>query len=185
MDGPYLVLLCSDPVNRDPLIKLFDQLRDQFENLSITGLDPSKISADIEKVADAIVLDIEQWSHADEMIIAGLRGTGYKGPVLIVAKKEPTDVLPTTRIFDKVAFLAKPCDPKELVGIIRRMLLAPIIAARKFTRHETNERADLQIEGQTMFHSCRVKNMSKGGAYLEFARPLHVRIGDVVILRVH
>ena len=79
-----------------------------------------------------------------------------------MAKRKLGETAPTTRAFDKVVFLDKPYDEKEMVGIVRRMILAPIIAARKHPRHDTNEQAEVQVEGTGGVHKCLVRNISKG-----------------------
>jgi hypothetical protein len=184
LPGPGVLLFSRDPKNRGELIRELDALRDQFENLRINGVDPSSLPEDIEKNAQVVIIDLAQWSPSDEATISGIRASGFKGPMLILGRKDPGEELPSTRVFEKIVFMAKPYDAKEMLGVVRRMVLAPVIAARKFPRHNTNEKAELQIEGQPAFHLCKVRNMSKGGAYLAFERSLHVRIGDVVVLKI-
>lgn len=194
LEGPNVVIICDDLKVRNDLINQLNVLREQFDNLKISGLEPNMASSDLEKIAQVVIIDVKYWSHADEMMVAGLRGTGFKGPMLILAQKEAQsgDVgtgvnnreFPKGGIFEKIVFLNKPFDPKEMLGVVRRMVLAPIIAARKHTRHDTNEVAELQISGRKSSFSCRVKNMSKGGAYLEFFRSIEIKVGDSVLFKV-
>ena len=184
LQGPGVVLLSRDSATRGQLIRELDGLRDQFENLRINGVDPSALPNDLETNAQVVVIDVAVGTHIDEVSITSLRALGFNGPVLVLGQKELKSPASSLRVLDRVIFLSKPYDSKAMLGLVRRMILAPIIAARKYPRHTTNETAEVQVDGKGPYHSCRVKNMSKGGAYLDFDRSLHVRIGDLVILKI-
>lgn len=176
--------MAEDPAVRRELLAVVEAVRDQFQNLQLHESEWSFPPGDLAKFTDGIVVDVDEWSDQLSAKIVDLRDRGYRGPVLVLASREPGSEPLTGRAFDKVAFLNKPYGNQEFVGLIRRMLIARIIAARKFPRHETNEDAQIQIEDHTLFYGCKVKNMSKGGAYVDLGRALHLRIGDAVILKI-
>jgi hypothetical protein len=185
-DGPNLILLSRYMQSRDALTLEFDKLRHEFPNLRIHGLDPANLVTEFSIAAEGVVLDLGQWSISDEGIINNLRAANYTGSIVVISHRDIKETpVPTTPNFEKVIFLDKPFSEPELLGMVTRMLLAPVIAARKYPRHPTDEDADIQFDGkQGAVFKCHVKNMSKGGAYIETDRPLHVKIGDAVILKI-
>jgi iron complex transport system ATP-binding protein len=48
--------------------------------LKVIGLGQNQITPDLEKSAQAIVLDVEQWSHADEMLVMEQGRVVHQGP---------------------------------------------------------------------------------------------------------
>jgi hypothetical protein len=183
-DGPNLILLSRYLQSRDALTLEFEKLRGEFPNLRVHGLDPASLVTEFNISAEGVVVDLGQWSKNDESIVDKLRAANYAGGIIIISHRD-AKALPAPTHFEKIVFLDKPYKDDELLGLVSRMLLAPVIAARKFPRHPTDEAADLQIDGRLgAVFKCRVRNMSKGGAYLEPERPLHVRIGDSVTLKI-
>jgi hypothetical protein len=184
VQGPNLILLSRSKPARDLLNTKFSGLCGELSNLRIIPIEIEQLATQAADSIQGVVFDVENYSPADEAIIIKLRDHGYVGGVLVLGQRAAGSGFPQTRFFDKVVFVDKPYDDKDVIGIVRRMLLAPIIAARRYPRHETNETAELHFETTHLSQVCKVKNMSKGGAYLEFGKSMAVRIGDAVTLKI-
>jgi Tfp pilus assembly protein PilZ len=184
MPESRLVLLTKTPQARAELTRELEILKDEFPNLVISGLDLSLSAAIADKSPQAIVLDLEDWTPSDELVLLELRSRGYAGPILILSKRAISVETPDKGVPDRDVVLVKPFARMELLGIVRRMILAPLVASRRHTRHPTNEMGELRIPGKQGFLPCRVRNLSKGGAYIELEHPLSLRIGDELVVKV-
>lgn len=178
-----IVILSRDPKTRDDISRLFAGLDIAYGELPVTVLDMSLLSR-IENQAKLVVLDLETWVPSDEMALNELRGGGYAGPVIVLTKRL-NEAASASYLEERVIFYDRSNGIDELLGIGKRLIQGALNHPRKYPRHFTNERAELRIDGQAATFSCKLRNLSKGGALLEVERSFAIRIGDVVALRIH
>ncbi len=183
--GPHLVVLNIGLLSREPLLQSLNVLKTEFAGLGVTDFSAEGGVRKLEGQTDGIIINSEEWLPAYEKLVFSFRDNGYRGPMLILAKTPASFQPPTSRAFDKIVFLNRPYNEKEMIGLVRRMVLAPLVAARQFPRIETNLACELTLTDRPGIFSAVVKNLSKGGCFIELAKALHVRIGDEVNLRIH
>jgi len=184
MQGPKLILLGRSKTARDLLSMKFSGLCTELSHLCVVSIETEQLATQAVESIQGVVFDVENYSPADEASIIKLRDYGYVGSIIVLGQRAVGAGFPHTRFFEKVVFVDKPYDDNDVIGIVRRMLLAPLIAGRKYPRHETNETAELHFEAAQLTGVCKVKNMSKGGAFIEFGKSVDVRIGDMVTLKI-
>lgn len=181
---PVLIFLSRSHETRETLARDLDGLRSEFPDLKINGMDMSALSVAAASAPQIVVLDLENWVPSDEMALSDLRAQGYDGPVVVLTKRID-EASSSSYASERVVFFDRGRGGKELLGITRRLILGSIIAARKHPRHPTDQTAEIQIEGQPHIYNCRVRNLSKGGAYLEIERAVNMRVGSTVFLKIH
>ena len=180
--GLYLIILSRQAKTRDELAREMETMRDEFADLVVLGYDMSQIST-FNKDAQLVIVDLEKWVPSDELALSELREGGYNGPVIVLTKRL-TESASADYAAERIIFFDRTKGNQELAGIARRMLLGSLIAARKHPRHQTNEMADVQVAGNPKFYECKVRNMSKGGAFLEIQTAFAIDVGDIVTVKI-
>ena len=183
MNVPSLILLGRSSVTRNELAKDLDCLKDDFPDLQIVKLDLSLLSA-VNRTSQLVVIDLENWQPSDELVINDLRNQGYEGPIVVLTTRVD-EATSNSYTSEKILFFDRGKGVEELRGVTRRMLLGSLIASRRHPRHPTNEKAELQLENQRDTFACSVRNLSAGGAFIEFERVVLLRVGATVSLRIH
>lgn len=166
------------------LKRKLEVLREEFGDLRFVGLHPQGLARSAQENMAVVLINVTEWTPIENLVLSGLRDAGYTGPVMVVAKVMADTALRQLRSNQAVVFLEKPFETKDLIGIMRKMLLARAVAQRIHRRFNTDEMAEIVPFGQSNVYSSRVCNMSKGGAYLEFFRSAPIRKGDMVRLKV-
>jgi hypothetical protein len=184
MTRPIKIILLSRSIEtREELARELDALRSDFPDFEFVTLDMNAMNS-VDNTAQLVMLDLEKWVPSDEMALSDLRGAGFDGSVIVLTKRVD-EAASQSYGTEKVIFYDRTKGIRELLGITKRTLLGSLIAARKHPRHPTNETAEMQIDGIRGTYVCNLKNLSKGGAYLELTRALNIRIGDTVILKIN
>jgi Tfp pilus assembly protein PilZ len=159
-------------------------LKTDFPQMRFVGLHPQGLPLSVNERMATVVINVPEWTRAESTNLHGLRGAGYSGPVIVMAKPTPSQALSSLRAMAQIVFLEKPFENKDLVGIARKMLSARVVAQRVHRRFNTAEIAAVELYGRSDSYNSRVCNMSKGGAYLEFSNHLPIRVGDMVRMKV-
>jgi hypothetical protein len=158
-------------------------LSNQFQRLKLTILDFSEKHL-FDRDTYIALLDLETWLSSDEFILKELRTGGFTGAVVVLTSRGLGNPEMAKLSSEKVFFFDRTLDSRALPSLIRKLLEDAMIVARKHRRHITDEVAELQIPGRTELITCRVRNLSSGGAYLEFDSPLPIIKGDEVLIRI-
>lgn len=181
----FSVYLASRTEEENQLLKRkLEPLSSDFKQMKFIGLHPQGLASSAHDKTAAAIVNVTEWNRNEMSSLVGLRAAGYHGPVLVMAKMTQSQALNSLRVMDSVVFLEKPFEPKDLVGIVRKMLHARAVAQRVFRRFSTDESAEILSVGKTEVFESRVVNLSKGGAYLESIESMPVQIGDLVRLKV-
>jgi hypothetical protein len=80
--------------------------------------------------------------------------------------------------------LQHPADEKNILGLMRKLLVAKKVPKQQFQRFYTNQIAQIEslISGDNLLTS--MYNLSKGGAYCEFDSKDSVSVGDIIRFKV-
>ncbi|MEK7356673.1 MAG: PilZ domain-containing protein, partial [Bdellovibrionota bacterium] len=132
----------------------------------------------------AVVFNFQEWTNKEAVHLEDLKKVGYRGPILVIAKSDVSKAVRAAKATPNLVFLEKPFEMKDLLGIIRKMLLARAVLQRVHRRFATSQDAEVSFltTGGTM--SSRVRNLSKGGAYLEFLQPAPIKVGELVSVKL-
>jgi hypothetical protein len=180
--GLYLIILSRHSKTREELARDLETMRDEFSDLVVLGYDMSQLTT-FNKDAQLVVVDLEKWMPSDELVLSELRTAGYNGPVIVLTKRL-NESASADYAAEKIIFFDRSKGNQELSGIARRMLVGSLIAARKHPRHPTDESAEVQVAGNPKFFACKVRNMSKGGAFLELDTACALHVGDLLTVKI-
>lgn len=159
-------------------------LNDEFKNMRFIGLHPQGLVSSIRERMTVAVINLPDWSSNEMKYLYDLRTAGYSGPILVISKPSEKTTLRKLQAMKGVVFLEKPFIEKDLVGIVRKMLLEREVAQRIHRRFNTEEQAEVEICSTKDRYVSWMYNLSKGGAYLEFLTPAPVRAGDRVRMTI-
>lgn len=83
-----------------------------------------------------------------------------------------------------IHLLEKPFDDADMMTIVKKLLQNPALKQQKFKRYYTDVNAHIEslLTGQTQ--PTRMRNLSRGGAFLEFFDKPQFSIGDLVRLNI-
>ena len=166
------------------LQKKLESLEYEFQGVKFSSVHTAGLVLAVDRLTAGVVLNLPEWSAKEAIMIQELRRTGYHGPILVMAKADPAVVNRDLRAVSDVVFMAKPYDTKDLLGIVRKQLTARAVSQQRFKRFATSQDAELEIEATGGRMITRVRNLSKGGAYLEFMTPSILKIGDFVKVKL-
>ncbi len=159
-------------------------LTSEFSKLRFVGLHPQGLAMSAHEKMTVVVLNLPEWTHSEMRYVRDARAAGYNGPILVMAKSNGSAALRNLRAMNGVVFLEKPFVTKDLVGIVRKMLLARVVAQRIHRRFNTDEMAELEFYGRNDRYATKMTNLSKGGAFVEFPHAAPVKIGDMLRMTI-
>lgn len=135
------------------------------------------------KSVQLFIYDTTEFDTSEANFLSEVRNLGYIYPILVLAKNAEGRDLEMMSKF-KAHFLEKPVDFKALRGVTRKLMTQKNINAQKFKRFKTIQDAQVEsyISAETL--SSKMFNLSKGGAYIEFATKPALSIGDIVKVQV-
>lgn len=163
--------------------KKIEVLEYEFKGLSYMSVHPAGLTLSVDRLTAAVILNLTEWTAKEMQLLSDLRAAGYIGPILVIAKPDAEGSFAALRDLTGIALLEKPFEPKEVVGIVRKMLHARKVAHQVHRRFNTSQEAELEaVDGKKLM--TRVRNLSRGGAFLEFLTPAPIRIGEVVMVRL-
>ncbi len=165
------------------LQKKLEVLEYEFKGLAYVSVHPAGLAPTVDRLTAAVLINLTEWSARDVQMITDLRAGGYQGPLLVTAKPDVDGLYLDLRNLSGVAFLEKPFEVKDVVGIVRKMLHARKVAHQVHRRYPTSQDAEVEAGGGKKLMT-RVRNLSRGGAYLEFLTPAPVKIGDTVLVKL-
>lgn len=164
-----LTIYCASRTEQENLLvrRKIQSLFQEFPQLQFIGLHPQGLPVLRSEKPTLAIINVFEWKNAETEAIEGLRNAGYRGPILVIASQAQEGLLAQVRALAGVVVMQKPFEPRELVGVVRKMLLAPEVAQQKYRRFATDQGAEISLTGQEGIFQARMCNMSKGGACLE------------------
>jgi len=116
--------------------------------------------------------------------ISWLKHSSYSFPIVVITNKIKPDLNHKLSLLHDVHVLVRPTGDKNIVGLIRKLLVARRVPKQLYRRFNTNQIAELEAltTGDSLFTS--MYNLSKGGAYCEFDECQTLTIGDMIRMKV-
>jgi hypothetical protein len=166
------------------LQKKLENLEYEFTEVNFSSVHTAGLTLAVDRLTAAVILNLNEWIPKEALLIQELRKSSYNGPILVMAKADPVVVNRDLRSVSDVVFLPKPADTKDLLGVVRKQLLAHKVAQQRFRRFVTAQEAEIHLESTGGKMITRVRNLSKGGAYLEFMTPSAMKVGEYLTVKL-
>ena len=184
MPSPTVYLVSRSEEENHFLSRKLDPLNQEFANLRFVSLHTQGLRSSARDPISTVVMNFQDWTQTEAGHLEDLREGGYEGPVLVIARANTSAALKMLKETDDVVFLEKPFEPKDLTGIVRKMLTIRAVAQRVHRRYNTSQSAELEFYGRNDSFASKVANLSKGGAYLELASGPNFRVGDMIRVKL-
>lgn len=124
---------------------------------------------------DAQVLEKINW----------LRAAGCIFPIMVVAEKMEDGYLYKIKNIAGVHILMRPIFEKNIVGLVKKLLVIREVPKQIFRRYNTNQIAEIEgMLSDNNILTC-MYNLSQGGAYVEFENKSAVSVGDFFRIKVN
>lgn len=164
---------------RKKLEPICEQMRCSF-----VSTHPQGLTSSIDTSMAVVILNFNEWTWREAQHLTDLREAGYHGHVLIMVKSKVLSAIQELEALDEnVVFLEKPFEIKDLNGIVQKMLSARSVAQRIHRRYNTMQDAEVEFSGREDRFVSRVRNLSKGGAYIEFSNLAPAKVGEILKVR--
>lgn len=166
------------------LAKKLEGLLADLGPVNLIGLNPLGLPGSVDITMSVVIFNFGEWSTKEAGSVINLREAGYRGPILVLAKGEPKGIQTALEILDPIVFLPKPFHVPDLHGIVRKLFQAHDVVQQVHRRYPTEQDAEIQLFERNDRFASRICNLSKGGAYLEFSRPVNLQIGQMLRVMV-
>jgi response regulator RpfG family c-di-GMP phosphodiesterase len=143
---------------------------------------PEAIEAIIKGDISLIVFNFDNFTNAKVDLAEKLRGLGYEIPMILLSKLVAKDASKLIAKMQRTVLLETPYEQKEFSGVIKKFLRGDKVHQRFYRRFYTNQISKIEIFKNRKELNGKVKNLSLGGAFLEFDGTM-LRVGDVIRLR--
>jgi response regulator RpfG family c-di-GMP phosphodiesterase len=149
----------------------------------ITTTRPQATKLELGGNPDLVIFNFNDWNQNELQFVEGLRQEGYKRMIMILAKADAPTAVQNLALLERVVYLEKPFEIRDLVGIAEKAISQGAVAQRIYRRFNTEQQATVEFEPGRAIAS-RIFNMSKTGAYLELNSLQDVNVGETVKLRM-
>lgn len=147
--------------------------RPQSAKLELTQVDP-----------DLIVFNFNDWSREELKSVAEVRGEGYDRMILVLAKSDAPTAVQNLKFMDRVVYVEKPYEARDLVGIAQKAIQQGHVKQRLHRRFNTLQDAEVEFEMGGQIFQSRLFNLSRTGAYLELSTLRQCLPGEPIRLRM-
>ena len=182
---PKRVVLASRAEHENTLLqKKLQPLHEAFpEGVRMISTRPLAAHLEIQSQPDLVIFNFTDLNSEEMKSLNELRTGGYSKMVLVLGKCSSPQLVTSLRSLERVVYLEKPFENRDLVGIAEKSILKGAVSQQIHRRYHTEQSALVEFdEGRPV--GSRVLNMSKTGAYLELNTLQDVRVGDEVKLRL-
>jgi DNA-binding NtrC family response regulator len=182
---PKQLLLASRTENENSLLqRKLASLSDFIpEGIRFTSTRPQATKLELGGSPDLVIFNFNDWNQNELKWVEDLRSEGYKNMIMILAKADVPTAVRNLQLLDRIVYLEKPYENRDLVGIAEKGLKKGQVAQQIHKRFHTEQQALVEFTvGRAV--GSRIFNMSRTGAYLELNVLQDVKIGDTVKLRM-
>lgn len=149
----------------------------------LTTTRPQATKLELAGRPDLVIFNFNDWNNDELDWVTGLRSEGYKQMIMILAKAEAPVAVQNLKLLERVVYVEKPYDIRDLVGIAAKAIKQGAVQQRIYRRFATEQSAIVEFGVGKGTCGSRLFNISKTGAYLELNALQDVRVGDSVRLR--
>jgi len=132
---------------------------------------------------DLVIFNMDIFTAKKIQVATDLRALGHNLPVLVLADAIGADAYSLISDMKGTVLLEKPFENKDFHGITEKLVAGRDVQQRFFRRFYTNQLAELEIFKSGQAFPMRVRNLSKGGAFVEYKLG-NLQTGDVVRVAV-
>ncbi len=179
------ILISSITEEENSLLKgKLTSLASEFHGMHYQTCRPSNLSHSLSSDLAVLIINLHYFNSSQRSIITQVRGMGYSGPIVLTARPESAAIIKEFKTMDNLTFLEKPYDTKDLVGIVRKYIVAHQVKQRIFRRYRTNQKTRIERYTQDGVKEGTVLNLSKGGAYV--VGSFHgLNVGELLRLQIN
>jgi response regulator RpfG family c-di-GMP phosphodiesterase len=183
---PKNVILASRTEEENHLLyKKLLNLNDAVKGgTKITTSRPQLAKLELSGEPDLVIFNVNDWNRDELKYVQDLRAEGYKELIMILAKADVPTAVQNLQLLDRVVYLEKPYEVRDLIGITSKALMTGTVEQQFHKRFITEQEATVEFKYGKGVVSSRVFNMSKTGAYLELNALQDVSVGETVRVRL-
>lgn len=179
------VLLASRTENENSLLqrKLSSLVEVVSGDVKFTSTRPQATKLELGGEPDLVIFNFNNWNQNELNWVEDLRREGYQNMIMILAKADAPTAVRNLQMLERIVYLEKPFENRDLVGIAEKALKQGRVAQQVYKRFATEQQALVEFTAGGSVGS-RILNMSRTGAYLELNRLQDVKVGDTVKVRM-
>lgn len=162
-----VVLASIDENELQLLYKRVSPLVDDIGQIRFQKCRPANLSECLNEEVGLLIFNAQHYGSHLKQSVSEWRFQGYLGPVLILTKVPDLNQLTDLDHMNNVVVLDKPYNPKDLLGVSKKLLTEVKVNQRKFRRFPTNQLARLESYQTSLELSANVDNISLGGACIK------------------
>lgn len=137
-----------------------------------------------DKLYHLFIYEVGEATEKTLAFIHSLRSEGFSFPMLVVASRAGYNTQEKFNLLPDVHLLMRPFHEKNLIGIVRKLLISKKVPKQMYRRFNTNQIAQLEALASGSSLLTSMYNLSKGGAYCEFEATENLSVGDYVKVKV-
>lgn len=193
-DRPKQIILASRTEQENAILrkKLNSLVEIVPGGARITTTRPQATKLEVGGNPDLVIFNFNDWNQNELQFVEGLRQEGYERMIMILAKADAPTAVQNLALLERVVYLEKPFEIRDLVGIAEKAISQGAVAQRIYRRFNTEQQATVEFSGGAggsgngvnRAVGSRIFNMSKTGAYLELNSLQDVNVGEMVKLRM-
>ncbi|MEQ1875258.1 MAG: PilZ domain-containing protein [Bdellovibrionia bacterium] len=154
----------------------------QFD-VSLVTRAPDAMDTITRQNIDLMIMNLQNFTKAKVQLASDLRSLGYGFPVLVLAHIIAADTYKIVSDIPNTILLEKPYEIKDLTGISEKLIDGRNVRQRIFRRYQTNETAELELFKNGQAISGKLRDLSRGGAFVEYSGPDLVT-GDMLRMNI-
>lgn len=189
-DRPKQIILASRTEQENAILrkKLNSLVEIVPGGARITTTRPQATKLELGGNPDLVIFNFNDWNQNELQYVEGIRREGYERMIMILAKADAPTAVQNLALLERVVYLEKPFEIRDLVGIAEKAISQGAVAQRIYRRFNTEQQATVEFSagdsGASRAIASRIFNMSKTGAYLELNSLQDVSVGETVKLRM-
>jgi len=178
------ILLISRASEETHNLKYELRRQDHF-SVNVASTPDHALRSLMNEQVNLVVFNTEAFTRKKMQITYDLREIGRKVPVLVLAESVLPDVLLSLRNAQGTVLLEKPYEPKDLFGLSEKLMGGEGCSQRIYRRYFTNQEGEFyKPHVRDLGVQMKVRNLSQGGAFIEFEERINLRTGDVLNLNI-
>jgi Tfp pilus assembly protein PilZ len=130
-----------------------------------------------------MIMNVENFTRRKVQLATDLRTLGFHMPIMVVANIIASNTYQILGDLTSTVLLEKPFELKDLSGLSEKLIDGRAVKQRIFRRFYTDEEADLQLFRSGQNISSKIRNLSKGGAFIEYKGPA-ISVGEMLRLNI-
>ncbi len=181
----YQMLIHSDSIEEGTA------LRDRLVSLLPVEITQCQDLEDIQtymvkKPLQLILFQEQRLIREHLQCIKTIRQLGYGNGILLSTQEiEVSEDIQSLVQRHRLNFIHHPAKDKNLVGLVKKLLIMRSLPQQRYKRYLTREKAQLETYLSGKAWSTNLYNLSEGGAYCEFESKPQLETGDLVRLKIH